>query len=465
VWTPERDPGSTQLSLGGVLAPRLHTRAGVLGYVPSHWKADDLRRSRPGTGVEGYSEHIVRTGQLALFSLRRDWKPVAQQKVLPALTPAAQLVIDDVDRMAALHAWKPLSLSAVRRTLRILLSWLGADTPIAEDDVRALQEDHPQATAGRVLLILDEHHLLLRSPDSEKSADQRWVESHLDGLGDSEIRAELSEWVRVMRGEGRQRRRARSWEVIRKYLWSVLPTIRSWSHELTSLRQVTSDHVRAALANLTGTPAQGVRTGLRSVFVALRQQRLIFRDPTRTVRLASVITLPTALDDAQLRGLIDRGQSSLERAILALIAIHAMPIQELRSLAVDDVDFARATVTVTRTHAPTRVVHLDRLTARLLGEWIRERQSRWPGTENEHLFISANGAFSIQHPPVSATTIYATFRRQGLTPRRVRVDRILHEALVTEDPLHLMRVFGISVRSAVHYVHAAHPERVVRSKS
>lgn len=457
-WPVDRDPGCTQLSLGGQLAPRLHTRAGLLGYTPGNWKANDLKRSRADPHTAQPSEHLVAPGQLELFPMRRDWKPVAKLAVLPALTPAAQRVVDDVDRMAADHAWNPISLSAVKRTLRILLSWLGADSPIAEDDVRTLQQDHPPATTARVLLILAKHRLLTRSADSETTVDQRWVETRIEDIGHATISAELRLWVRVMRGEGRRRRRPRSWEIIRNYLFAAAPTLQSWAADLSSLREVTPEHIRAALKDLSGTSAQGVRTGLRSVFVALRQERVVFRDPSRGVRLASVVTLPTALHDEQLRGLIDRGRSTLEQAIIALVAIHAVHVREVRNLAVADVDFARATVTIERIRAPARVVHLDTLTVGLLKAWLRERQHRWPTTDNDHLFITAAGAFNIQHPPVSTSMINTAFRRLGLTPRQVRIDRILHEALVTADPVHLMQVFGVSVRSAVHYVHAAHPE-------
>jgi len=37
--------------------------------------------------------------------------------------------------------------------------------------------------------------------------------------------------------------------------------------------------------------------------------------------------------------------------------------------------------------------------------------------------------------------------------------RILDEARHTADPVHLMRVFGISDTTAMKYVYAAHPER------
>jgi len=43
--------------------------------------------------------------------------------------------------------------------------------------------------------------------------------------------------------------------------------------------------------------------------------------------------------------------------------------------------------------------------------------------------------------------------------RRIREDRLLHEATVTADLVHLIRVFGVSASTAMRYVHAAHPER------
>jgi hypothetical protein len=51
------------------------------------------------------------------------------------------------------------------------------------------------------------------------------------------------------------------------------------------------------------------------------------------------------------------------------------------------------------------------------------------------------------------------FRPLNVTPSALRQDRILDEARHTADPVHLMRVFGISVRTAIDYVYAAHPER------
>jgi hypothetical protein len=47
----------------------------------------------------------------------------------------------------------------------------------------------------------------------------------------------------------------------------------------------------------------------------------------------------------------------------------------------------------------------------------------------------------------------------GISPNRMRQDRILDEAKYSADPIHLMKVFGISDSTAMKYIHAAHPER------
>ncbi|MEU6799006.1 hypothetical protein ABZ907_45560 [Nonomuraea wenchangensis] len=62
------------------------------------------------------------------------------------------------------------------------------------------------------------------------------------------------------------------------------------------------------------------------------------------------------------------------------------------------------------------------------------------GRHARHLFLTAATAF-------------------GIHAHRIREDRLLYEAAVTADPVHLIRVFGVSVGTAMRYVNAAHPER------
>ncbi|MEU6719668.1 hypothetical protein ABZ897_50135 [Nonomuraea sp. NPDC046802] len=57
---------------------------------------------------------------------------------------------------------------------------------------------------------------------------------------------------------------------------------------------------------------------------------------------------------------------------------------------------------------------------------------------------------------VSIMVMHEIFRPPGISPSKLRQDRILDEAKHTADPVHLMRVFGISADTAMKYVYAAH---------
>ncbi|MFJ4777936.1 hypothetical protein [Streptomyces sp. NPDC088762] len=62
---------------------------------------------------------------------------------------------------------------------------------------------------------------------------------------------------------------------------------------------------------------------------------------------------------------------------------------------------------------------------------------------------------------MDVTTVRGVFPK-GTSLAAVRQDRILDEARTSTDPLHLMRLFGISALTAMRYLTAAHPERTSR---
>lgn len=47
----------------------------------------------------------------------------------------------------------------------------------------------------------------------------------------------------------------------------------------------------------------------------------------------------------------------------------------------------------------------------------------------------------------------------GTSRATIRYCSLLDEARHTEDPVHLIRLFGLAPATAVRYLHAAHPER------
>ncbi|CAL9327451.1 hypothetical protein [Streptomyces sp. enrichment culture] len=101
------------------------------------------------------------------------------------------------------------------------------------------------------------------------------------------------------------------------------------------------------------------------------------------------------------------------------------------------------------------------LTDRLSAPWARFQagSGREKAATNPHLLVTQVTAVDPNGPPVSKDGLRLVFRKLGIQPRRLRIDRLLDEAHETADPVHLMRVFGISDTTALKYVRAAHPHR------
>ncbi|WP_244302570.1 hypothetical protein [Streptomyces viridosporus] len=80
---------------------------------------------------------------------------------------------------------------------------------------------------------------------------------------------------------------------------------------------------------------------------------------------------------------------------------------------------------------------------------------------NPHLLVSQRTALDPGHPPVSMTMLHRHLP-EGFTLDGLRQDRILNEAFDMGDPLKLMRLFGITEKTAMHYVGVAHPEKTAQ---
>lgn len=104
-----------------------------------------------------------------------------------------------------------------------------------------------------------------------------------------------------------------------------------------------------------------------------------------------------------------------------------------------------------------RIIYLDEITAALASQWLRYRHQRWPGSRNPHLLVNQRTAADTS--PAGTTMIGNIFEPLGARPVRLPQDPILDEARHTADPVHLIRVFGISESTAMHYVYTAHPGR------
>jgi hypothetical protein len=61
-------------------------------------------------------------------------------------------------------------------------------------------------------------------------------------------------------------------------------------------------------------------------------------------------------------------------------------------------------------------------------------------------------------PPITEAHLHRLLQQLGgVHATQLRVDRVLDEAHETADPVHIMRLFGLSSTTAMTYVTSAHP--------
>lgn len=416
-----------------------------------------IQPSRPQP-PQPVSPHLADPAQGVLFEARRDWSflNTGELDQLPALTPAAGALVDELDRHARACGMDSGPRNNATKTLRILLAWLGADAPVHEADVRALSS-RPSTAVRRVLRFLDDRGMIIPDPARQGTAVERTINQHIDALP-GVIAGEVRQWVKVIRGEGRRAHRELPFSSVRSYLNCFHPVLAEWGQHVTSLREITRDDVQEALRQHPGARAHNLLPALRSLFRALKREKIIFRDPTSGITLRTMQRLPVPIPADQLRGLIDRAGTPLAKVTVAMIAIHALGKKETTLLLLDDLNLPRGQLAVRR---PTgkHTVYLDDLSRSLMTGWLRERHRCWPLTRNPHLLVTRHTAVDTAGPPIAHTVLDAIFGELGLTPAQVRQDRILDEARHTADPVHLMRVFGLSAHPAMKYIQAAHPDR------
>jgi hypothetical protein len=379
---------------------------------------------------------------------------------LPALTPAAERLLAELRDVIRDQQWESGPATSTRRTLTILLSWLGAEAPVREADLQDLAQTREHLSARRATHFLEAHGLLIPDTELRRDTHERRLEKDLAELPET-IARELGIWIKAVRGEGRWEHDGRSFRSILRYYQVVSPVLDRWIAEgVESLREISRDDITAAIASRKGTPARAIHIVLRNVFKALRQERVIFLDPTRGLVFSGIETVPPSVRSDQLASLLGHARNVFERFVIFLVCVHALNGTDLRGLHLADLDLPRERLVVRR---PGRrhVIYLDELTYQCASDWIKERHRRWPATLNPHLLINRWTAAD-SRPAISWATIGKVFKGTGLSMQALRQDRILHEAFETEDPIHLIRLFGINDTTAMRYIKAAHPERTAR---
>lgn len=409
------------------------------------------------------SENLAFPGQERLFEMGRDWQPVAdlERRDLPALTDSARSLLADLDSVMKAEMWNYAPAITTRRTLTVLVSWLGADAPLLESDIRALVDNRIKYTGRRVTQFLEARGLLVPDAEFRRDSHQTRLETELAKLPGT-IAQELSVWIKVVRGEGKWEHAGRTYRSIFRYWHVINPILTGWVADgVESLREITREDIEKAIATRKGTPARSIHIVLRNVFRALRQERVIFRDPTRGLVFAGIDKTPPSVPSDRLAGVLSHAQDGFQRFVMVLVCVHALSGTDIRGLLLRDLDLSRERLVVRRP-GKRHIIYLDELTYRCASAWLQERHRRWPVTTNPHLLINRWTAVDTTHSPIGTTTFSTVFRPTGLAMPTLRQDRIRDEAFDVDDPLHLIRLFGISVETAMRYIRAAHPERTAK---
>jgi site-specific recombinase XerD len=320
--------------------------------------------------------------------------------------------------------------------------------------VAALSSNHQGA---RVTNYLRRRGLLTAEEpvDRHLAAARRTADGLPKAFGDA-----VHAWIDVLTGHGSKPSLPRTPQTANRYVRDVAPTLQAWhTAGIGDPREITKKHIEDVLKPRRGSAARGLHVSLRSMFRALKRERLIFRDPARTVSLAVARHLPTPLPSDRLRGLLGKVPGVRDKLIVALSAVHALTMMQTRRLRLEDLDRARGQLRVRRPGRLDHVVYLDELTMDLATAWITERVERWPDCSNPYLIVSRQTAVDDLHPLASAEVLKTPFERAGISAGKLRQDRLFDEARETADPIRLIRVFGVCSATATRYVAAAHPDK------
>ncbi len=365
---------------------------------------------------------------------------------------------------AEARGFDPIVWRTLNRNLVMLLADYRGGEPIRSSAFHEVLRGRG-ASLAHTSDVLEMMGILL---DDRPGAFETWLVDKLDGLAPA-IRSETERWARTLR-DGGPRSLPRNEETVRTYLRAIRPILLEWSAQHQHLREITRDHVLAAISELRGHQRQTTLGALRALFTWATRDRIVFRNPTSRIKLPRLDdSIWQPLSSEEIARTVEAVTTPQARLFVVRAAVHAARSGAIRALTLDDVDLGNRRLTIARRGRP-----LDELTYRVLGDWLDHRRRRWPNTANPHLLVSARTAVGLG--PVSAAWVNPILRGLPATIERLRIDRQLEEALASgADPLHLAAVFEISETTAIRYAanarqlgqetHAARPLASPRTRA
>jgi len=382
--------------------------------------------------------------QLRLFEVDRDFTRFKESTGIDHSNPWLCWAIYLAHQRGEARGWSRGARIGVRRGLTIVLS---AHTG---GDVVRWSELFPAMRAlwissERVAEVLQQMGVLL---DDRRPAFEDWLHRKLHGLAPS-IHTAVEAWLRTMH-DGGPRTKPRDMATVQNYMNNVRPALIDWSLRYDHLREVTREDILTVLEGLHGSDRHNVLVAMRRLFAFCGKTRVIFRDPTRGLRVGQhPYGIVQPLEQRDLDQAVEIATTPVARLVLILAAVHAARKAAIIGLKLEDLDLGNRRLTIAGRTRP-----LDELSHQILLAWLDHRRTRWPNTANPHLIINQHSAMGTG--PVSELWGKHELRGQAATLERLRVDRQIEEALTHgPDPLHLATVFGLDPKTAIRYAENA----------
>lgn len=270
------------------------------------------------------------------------------------------------------------------------------------------------------------------------------------------MREHLELWLKIMlEGASRApRQRPRDPQTVRLHILGITPMVQAWAEAgYQSFAEVTTADIIATLPE-TGTRRHFAENGLKSLFKVLKGRKLVFANPTRSMKATPIAgNIPLALDSAVIRGELNSPNPAIAVAV-ALVAFHALTGKQIRELRLTDIVDGR--LIFGDRDIPLAAPVRARLTA-----WLDHRNRTWPGSANPYLLINRRTAPRLIPPG-------RNFPWRGITlrPQALREDRILHEIHATGgDIRRICDLFGLSVEAATRYLKTVeHPDLTIEGE-
>ncbi|HEY5271600.1 MAG TPA: hypothetical protein VIJ34_00035 [Acidimicrobiales bacterium] len=274
--------------------------------------------------------------------------------------------------------------------------------------------------------------LIARAPESLRSVLQRFAD------------AELTNQRRAKRVGARPR----SDQTLHIHL-EVIVDFACANAGLGDWASVAAGDVEAFLAERSPLGSH-LLPSLRTFFVWARSSRLVLVDPTRDLRSSvrrhfsgSVIDLSCQRRLFR-RWTTDTSASPNEALIGLLALVHGVSVDELRQLALSDIDHALNAVAL---RGRAHLVPLDPSTWSALERVLCHRETL--GTSNPHVLV--NRRTKVTSQPVAQGYASDLLRPLGVSPQQLRCCRIAQLATTT-DPMLVTELFGMSYHGVEYYL-------------